>query len=55
MPANDYTLRVDYPGFAPLEVGPLDLDAGKTVVQDMTLRSDAETTESAPAGPVAPA
>ncbi|HKY34176.1 MAG TPA: carboxypeptidase regulatory-like domain-containing protein [Candidatus Polarisedimenticolia bacterium] len=45
-PANDYTLRVDYPGFAPLEVGPLDLDSGKTVVQDMTLRSDAETTET---------
>jgi outer membrane receptor protein involved in Fe transport len=45
-PANDYTIRVDYPGFAPLEVGPLDLDAGKTVVQDMTLRSDAETTET---------
>ncbi len=45
-PANDYVIRVDYPGFAPLEVGPLDLDAGKTVVQDMTLRSDAETTET---------
>ncbi|MGH9869167.1 MAG: TonB-dependent receptor [Candidatus Polarisedimenticolia bacterium] len=45
-PANDYTIRVDYPGFAPLEVGPLDLDPGKMVVQDMTLRSDAETTET---------
>jgi hypothetical protein len=45
-PSSDYVIRVDYPGFAPLEVGPLDLDAGKTVVQDMTLRSDAETTET---------
>jgi outer membrane receptor protein involved in Fe transport len=44
--ANDYVLRVAYPGFAPVEVGPIDLDAGKTVVQDVTLRSDAESTET---------
>ena len=25
-PANDYFIRVDYPGFAPIELGPLDLD-----------------------------
>jgi len=45
-PANDYIIRVDYPGFAPMELGPLDLDAGKTTVADLTLRSDAETTET---------
>ncbi len=45
-PANDYIIRIDYPGFAPLEIGPLDLDAGKTTVQDITLRSDAESTET---------
>jgi outer membrane receptor protein involved in Fe transport len=44
--ANDYVLRVAYPGFAPVEVGPIDLDAGKTVVQDVGLSSDAETTET---------
>ncbi len=45
-PANDYIITVDYPGFAKLELGPLDLDAGKTTVADLTLRSDAETTET---------
>ncbi|HEY3175453.1 MAG TPA: carboxypeptidase regulatory-like domain-containing protein [Candidatus Polarisedimenticolia bacterium] len=44
-PANDYYIKVDYPGFAPMELGPLDLDAGKTTVADLTLRSTAETTE----------
>ncbi|HKY31746.1 MAG TPA: carboxypeptidase regulatory-like domain-containing protein [Candidatus Polarisedimenticolia bacterium] len=41
-PANDYYLKIDYPGFAPIELGPLDLDPGKTTVADVTLRSDAE-------------
>src|SRR5574342_151094 len=45
-PAGDYIIKVDYPGFAPMELGPLDLDAGKTTVADLTLRSDAETTET---------
>src|SRR5262245_17628982 len=25
-PANDYFIKVDYPGFATIEVGPIDLD-----------------------------
>jgi len=45
-PANDYIIRIDYPGFAPLELGPLDLDPGKTTVQNITLRTDAESTET---------
>ena len=45
-PASDYLIKVNYPAFAKLEVGPLDLDAGKTTVADLTLRSDAETTET---------
>lgn len=45
-PAIDYLITIDYPGFAKLEVGPLDLDAGKTTVVDMTLRTSAETTET---------
>ncbi len=44
-PAGDYLIRVDYPGFAPMEVGPLDLDPGKTTVVPITLRTTAETTE----------
>ncbi len=45
-PAADYFLTVDYPGFARTEYGPLDLDPGKITVADLTLRSDAETTET---------
>ncbi|HET6371688.1 MAG TPA: TonB-dependent receptor, partial [Candidatus Polarisedimenticolia bacterium] len=45
-PSGDYYISVDYPGFAPIELGPLDLDPGKTTVADLTLRSDAETTET---------
>lgn len=44
-PAGDYLIRVDYPGFAATEVGPLDLDPGKTTVVPITLRTTAETTE----------
>ena len=44
-PANDYTLSVSYPGFAPIEVGPIDLDPGKTTIQDITLRSQEELTQ----------
>jgi outer membrane receptor protein involved in Fe transport len=45
-PANDYMISVDYPGFARIEVGPIDLDPGKTTVQDVTLRSSSDLTET---------
>src|SRR5262245_37722422 len=45
-PADDYMIKVDYPGFAVMELGPLDLDAGKTTVADLTLRTQAESTET---------
>ena len=45
-PANDYIVTIDYPGFARLEYGPLDLDAGKTTVADLTLRTTEEMTET---------
>src|SRR5688572_12673860 len=41
-PAGDYMIKVDYPGFAVIEVGPIDLDPGRTTVQDVTLRTDTE-------------
>ncbi len=44
--ANDYLLKVDLPGFASVQVGPLDLDAGRVVVQDLVLRTQAESTET---------
>src|SRR4026207_220756 len=43
--ANDYLLKVDLPGFASVQVGPLDLDAGRVVIQDLVLRTQAEATE----------
>ncbi|MGH9867315.1 MAG: carboxypeptidase regulatory-like domain-containing protein [Candidatus Polarisedimenticolia bacterium] len=43
--AGDYMLKVEYPGFSAVEVGPIDLDMGKTAVQDITLRTASETTE----------
>src|SRR4026207_2137977 len=45
-PANDYFIKVDYPGFATIELGPLDLDPGKITVQDVTLRSTTELSET---------
>ena len=45
-PANDYFIKINYPGFAPIEVGPIDLDPGKTTVQDITLRTAQELTET---------
>jgi outer membrane receptor protein involved in Fe transport len=44
-PATDYFLLVNYPGFATTEVGPIDLDAGKTTIQDIELRLTDELTE----------
>jgi hypothetical protein len=43
-PANDYFISVSYPGFAAMDVGPIDLDPGKTTIQDLTLRSAEEMT-----------
>ncbi|MGH9867314.1 MAG: carboxypeptidase regulatory-like domain-containing protein [Candidatus Polarisedimenticolia bacterium] len=43
--AGDYLLKVESTGFAQVEVGPVDLDMGKSVVQDITLRTASETTE----------
>ena len=45
-PANDYMISINYPGFAPIELGPIDLDPGKTTVQDISLSSIEETTET---------
>ncbi|HXI02396.1 MAG TPA: carboxypeptidase regulatory-like domain-containing protein [Candidatus Saccharimonadales bacterium] len=44
-PASDYFLLVSYPGFATTEVGPIDLDAGKTTLQDVTLQPAERLTE----------
>lgn len=44
-PAVDYFLAVSYPGFATTEVGPIDLDAGRTTIQDINLRLVEELTE----------
>ena len=41
-PTNDYYLKVDYPGFAALEVGPLDLDPGRTTIENLTLHTTEE-------------
>ncbi len=44
--AADYTLKVDRPGYAAVQVGPIGLDPGRVVVQDITLRTEAESTET---------
>ncbi len=44
-PATDYYLFVSYPGYAPIEVGPIDLDAGKTTQQDLKLQGADALTE----------
>jgi len=45
-PANDYMLFVSYPNFSPVELGPIDLDPGRTTVQDITLRTSEEMTDT---------
>ncbi|HEY3174150.1 MAG TPA: carboxypeptidase regulatory-like domain-containing protein [Candidatus Polarisedimenticolia bacterium] len=45
-PAEDYVVKVAYPGFAPVEAGPVALNAGKVTVLDLTLRSEKESTET---------
>ena len=37
LPANDYKLVLELPGFSRVEVGPLHLNAGRTTVQDVTM------------------
>jgi len=36
-PSDDYVLTVELPGFAKVEVSPIDLDPGKTTTQNITL------------------
>ena len=36
-PANDYLVVAELPGFARIEIGPVDLDPGKTTTQNITL------------------
>ena len=43
-PGDDYVIRVDCPGFSPVEVGPLVVNAEDEFHLDITLRSTAETT-----------
>jgi len=45
-PADDYLIRVNYPGFAPVEVGPVELDAGGTRMVNITLLTSEESTET---------
>src|SRR6185503_15010829 len=44
--AADYTLTVNRPGYAMVQLGPLDLEPGRVVVQDITLRTADESTET---------
>ncbi len=44
-PANDYFVTIDDPFYAPIEAGPLDLDAGKTTVLDLSLQARSDVTE----------
>jgi Ca-activated chloride channel homolog len=44
-PGTDYIVRVDYPGYAAVEVGPLELPEGRSTRVDITLRSESEVTE----------
>lgn len=43
-PGDDYVIRIDYPGFAPMELGPLVVDRDDSFRLDITLRSTAATT-----------
>ncbi|HXI04055.1 MAG TPA: carboxypeptidase regulatory-like domain-containing protein [Candidatus Saccharimonadales bacterium] len=45
LPAGDYFLSVNYPGFASTELGPIDLNAGRTTIQDITLQPAEKLTE----------
>ncbi|HET9480348.1 MAG TPA: carboxypeptidase-like regulatory domain-containing protein, partial [Candidatus Polarisedimenticolia bacterium] len=45
-PAGGYTLTATVPGFATVIAGPIDLDPGRTTVQNITLRSSADSEET---------
>ncbi len=45
-PADDYVVSVNYPGFAPVEVSPIELNAGGTRLLNITLRTREESTET---------
>lgn len=44
-PARDYLIQVSYPGFASVDVGPIQVEPGKVTAQEVTLRTSAELTE----------
>lgn len=44
-PADDYLISVDYPGFAAVELGPIRLHSGRTVVQNVSLQPASDLTE----------
>lgn len=44
-PADDYILSAELPGFAKVEVSPIDLDPGKTTTQNITLVPSTDTME----------
>ena len=44
-PAGDYVVLAELPGFAKVEVSPVDLDPGKTTTLDFSLVPSTETTE----------
>jgi hypothetical protein len=44
-PAGDYMLSIKFPGFAHTVVGPIDLDPGKTTIQNIMLSAADELTE----------
>src|SRR5262249_38763473 len=47
-PADDYFIKIDYPGFVKIELGPMNLDQGRTTVQDITLHTTQELIDTVP-------
>jgi hypothetical protein len=45
-PAQDYVLTAELSGYAKVEIGPIDLDPGKTTAQNVTLVPASEATET---------
>ncbi|HET6372539.1 MAG TPA: VIT domain-containing protein [Candidatus Polarisedimenticolia bacterium] len=44
--ASDYFLSVDHPGFVLMELGPLNLEGGRSKAADLTMRTPAEMSET---------